>query len=735
MADVPTAVNWPDLITELLAEGPACVRSTDMTLTMAAEVSAAESVVLVEWVRGRPSVLHAVGDPVPLFYRPSGDATHLAGRPISMVGLDAHRDLLAVRPTGAPPFSTSDLSALRAVAALLAHSQSVGRKEAAEALYQLSLDVVGTLDLDRVLLSTATAASRLLQSEVAGVFLVHGQGDNQELRMQCAIGNRTVETARLRIPRGHGIAGKVLQCGAPVRVDDYATTSTISLEYLPTAMAEGTQSGLGVPMHNTSGDIIGVLAVWRRRPSVFSDEDEEFLISLAGLAAIGVANARLYQQQLDSTRELQTMQRELEAQLHISGEALEIHRRLTEIAAEGLDLSALAHAVHEMVAGRIVIAPEGGRAPVMWPPRADDAADNDIPPHVASVPVADVEALDHADGSGQWVSVPITAANVRHGHLYAQLAEPPSIRDVVILEQAATVCALLLGHEESLVSSTQRLRSEFVWDLFDGRISTESDIASRALALGFRLAFPARIMLLRAKGFDRLAKIESWSAEETERARKWISDRIADTITELTGDVVPIAQRGEHLVAILPPATSGSLGPPAAVAEAAVARSPFPSVLLEAGVSREVSNIEAVPSALHEARVALSAVTPERGPAVVLDDLGVLQFLIAPTRAQDLHNYAKTILGSLVSYDERHGSDLVATLDRWFSNGCNSAQTARNMQLHTKSLTYRLHRIAEISGLDLGSRETRLDVELALRILGPTQEIQDQADTTITPRL
>nr|AAS19481.1 PmoR [Mycobacterium sp. M156] len=735
MAKTSPAVDWPQLVADLLADDPDDVRSVEATLTVAAQVSSADNVLLVEWVRGRPSVLHAVGDPVPLFYRPSAGATHLAGRPITSVALDAHRDLLAVRAPGAAPFLPSDLPALQAIAALLVRSQSVGRKEAAEALYRLSLDVVGTLDLDRVLLSTATAASRLLQSEVAGVFLVHGQGSDEELRMQCAIGNRTVDTARLRIPRGHGIAGKVLECRRPVRVDDYATTSTISLEYLPTAMAEGTQSGLGVPMYNTSGDIMGVLAVWRRRPSVFSDEDEEFLNSLAGLAAIGVTNARLYQQQLDSTRDLQAMQRELEARLHISGEALEIHQRLTEIAAEGLDLSALAQAVHEMVTGRIVIVPEGDRAPVAWPPHIDSATETHIPPQAPSKPVHDMTAADYTDESGQWVSVPIKAANVRHGQFYALLAQPPTIRDVVILEQAATICALLLGHEESLVSSTERLRSEFIWDLFDGRITSEADIISRALALGFRLAFPARIMLLRAQGFERLVRSESWSAEETERARNWISARIATAIAERTGDVVPVAHRSEHFVAILTPAPAGQTTSPAAIAKAAVARSPYPSVSLQVGVSRAVNSIEALPGALREARVALSAVTPERGPVVVLDDLGVLQFLIAPTQAQDLYRYAQAILGPLVSYDERHGSDLVATLDHWFNNGCNSAQTARNLQLHTKSLTYRLHRIAEISGLDLGSRETRLDIELALRILGPTQDIHDQDEAVATPEL
>jgi sugar diacid utilization regulator/putative methionine-R-sulfoxide reductase with GAF domain len=724
----PSVVSWPELISGLLGSGSGDSDSVPVALQAAARMSRADGVVLVEWVRDRPSVLHAVGVPVALYSRLPDSATHIAARPVTVVALDAHRDLIAVRAAGAAPFAESDLPDLRAIAALLVRAQTVGRKEAADSLHRLSLEMVGTLDLDRVLLSTANAAARLLRSEVAGVFLAHGHGEDAELRMRCAVGHRSVETARLRIPAGRGIAGKVLATGHPQRVDNYATTTSITKDYLVTALEEGTQSGLAVPLRGTAGDIIGVLAVWRRRPSVFSEEDEEFLTSLAGLAAIGLGNARLYQQQLDSTLSLQAIQRELKAQLHISDEALQIHRRLTEIAAEGLDLSALAQAVHGVVGGRIIIVPESDRVPAQWPPPEPGAtAEADLPREVVARHIRDVGPAEHIGKAGLWVTVPIEVANVQHGRLYALMAQPPSTRDVVTLEQAATICALLLGHEESLLSATARLRSEFVWDLLDGRISSDTDEAGRALALGFRLAFPARILLLRARGLRQLTRAENWNAEDTERARNWLSTRISTAIGDLTGNVVPVAHRNEYLVAILPAAETDPATGPAAVAKAAVGRSPFPSLALEAGVSRTASDIESLPGALREARVALSAVTPATGPVVVLDELGVLQFLIAPTGAPDLYRYAETVLGSLVSYDERHGSNLVATLDRWFDNGCNSSQTARSLHLHPKSLGYRLRRVTEISGLDLGSRETRLDLELALRILGQARDIHARA--------
>jgi carbohydrate diacid regulator len=51
---------------------------------------------------------------------------------------------------------------------------------------------------------------------------------------------------------------------------------------------------------------------------------------------------------------------------------------------------------------------------------------------------------------------------------------------------------------------------------------------------------------------------------------------------------------------------------------------------------------------------------------------------------------------------------LRATLDAWFANNENSAATAGALRIHRNTLDYRLRRIAELTGLDLGRTEDRL---------------------------
>ncbi|HEX3829034.1 MAG TPA: helix-turn-helix domain-containing protein [Sporichthyaceae bacterium] len=722
--------DWPVLVERVLGAGASATAAKQVVAEAVAAASGADGVGIIEWVRDRPSTLYRLGVPPILATRLPPGPTRLLRRPVVVAPVDDHRDLVVARPVGADDFTAAEVAAVRAAATLLARAAALGAREAAETLQRLTREIVGTLDLDRVLLSIANTAARLLASEVAGVFLVHGPPGEQELRMRCSVGHSTPDTARLRVPAGRGMAGKVLATGKPSRIDDYPTTEAITKDYLSIAIEEGTRSGLGVPMLDAAGEIIGVLGAWRLRPSVYSDEDEQLLVSLAGLAAIGLVNAEAYERAQQAGAELEAARQDLEGRLAVSDEALEIHRRLTAIAAEGSDLGALAHAVHAVVRGRVHIVPSGDRVPARWPAGAGE------PPRPHEVP--DVRRATTAQRGGrQWVRVAIDAAGVRHGMLFAELPGPPRRLDVVTLEQSATICALLLGHSAAVAASTARLRSEFVWELLEGRRTDDADEAVRAVSLGLRLTFPARILLFRAAGLRTLAQSERWTAQQVEHNLVWLADRVGSAVAQhvlpgsrpdrgdglrsgpgsvppdWSGNVVPMAHRDEQVVAILPADADA-----AHIARTMLGRCPFAGVELAAGVSRSVPDVESLPHGLHEARVALSAVDPQLGPVVCLDDLGVLQFLIAPADADDLRRFADSVLGRLLEYDRVHDAGLVETLDRWFEHGGNAASTARSLNVHAKTLAYRLRRIAEVGGVDLADRRHRLDAELSLRILG-----------------
>jgi carbohydrate diacid regulator len=57
---------------------------------------------------------------------------------------------------------------------------------------------------------------------------------------------------------------------------------------------------------------------------------------------------------------------------------------------------------------------------------------------------------------------------------------------------------------------------------------------------------------------------------------------------------------------------------------------------------------------------------------------------------------------------ERSGAQLRRTLDAWFANGESATATAAALHIHRNTLDYRLRRVEELTGLDLGKSEDRL---------------------------
>ncbi len=79
--------------------------------------------------------------------------------------------------------------------------------------------------------------------------------------------------------------------------------------------------------------------------------------------------------------------------------------------------------------------------------------------------------------------------------------------------------------------------------------------------------------------------------------------------------------------------------------------------------------------------------------------------------------FAKKLLEPVLAYDCKNHTDLIETLKMYFANGQNIQATARSGWVAVGTVKYRLRRITEISGLDLGDPETALQIQLALKFL------------------
>ena len=105
-------------------------------------------------------------------------------------------------------------------------------------------------------------------------------------------------------PRGHGLLGAVISGSQVIRTErlsDHPGSIGFPGEHVPM------EAFMGVPMVQRS-EVIG--ALWLTKPpgvEPFSDSDEEIVLAMTSLAAVGISNARLFKAESDRAERSQTL--------------------------------------------------------------------------------------------------------------------------------------------------------------------------------------------------------------------------------------------------------------------------------------------------------------------------------------------------------------------------------------------------------------------------------------------
>ncbi len=142
------------------------------------------------------------------------------------------------------------------------------------------------------------------------------------------------------------------------------------------------------------------------------------------------------------------------------------------------------------------------------------------------------------------------------------------------------------------------------------------------------------------------------------------------------------------------------------------------------GRSRPARDAADLHRAGNEALLAANvAEASEEATVLAFDATGAYRLLL-PAMSEDpveLQRFYAETVEPLVAYDEQYETDLVQTLESFLDADGNVAQTAQRLFTHRHTIRYRLERVRELSGLDVGSTDGREKLGLglkAMRVLG-----------------
>lgn len=682
--------------------------AAEATVRAARPLVGADAAAVVEWTDGRETIVAASGDIGDAWSsRPAEGASWSGTRPVGAVSIEPRTDLVVTR--SAPiAFSESELEALEALAQLM---RGFGSGRWRDAIARGSTArVVASLDLGEVLIGTADTVAQLLRAEMAGVLLPDGDG----LRMRTLIGNKHPDSAHLYIGRGQGLAGRVLVSGRAQRLDDYPTDPRSAPELMAQSDLEGTCAAMAVPLR-WQGNVGGVLAAWRRSRTAFTDEDQSLFEALGEMCGGAIQNATRYQAQVERADRFEAENDNLRQRIKAADRDVGIHAQLTVIASEGSDVESVLHTVACLTHSQAILLTDDDR--ILG--ACEDA------PRLA-VEVRDALRSQGADGTAFAVDRPgarglvisrVRAAGVTFGHLALALDDPPTSTELLAAEHAAVVSALLLAREDAAVTAAGRLESEFVWDLLEGRLPDSVEASVRARHLGKDFTLPALVVAVAVTGLAYEAPSGGWNPEHLERTRAACARHISKALAASGGTGAALARRADLFAAILPlPGDRPDDDRPDEVLAGLLAKIQWPAgMTAEIGISALVGSIGRLPAGWREAQLARSASI--RGRPGIFRQLGVLQFLLAPTSRADLEAFARSQLGALLDYDANRGTELTRTLEMHLSAGCSTRRTAEIMCIHHRTASYRLQRIADLTGLCLDDQEHRFRAELACKIL------------------
>jgi PucR family transcriptional regulator, purine catabolism regulatory protein len=286
-------------------------------------------------------------------------------------------------------------------------------------------------------------------------------------------------------------------------------------------------------------------------------------------------------------------------------------------------------------------------------------------------------------------------------------AGPLSDFDRLTLHQAVTIVALELLRSRVAGDTERRLAGDVLDAIVSGEL-TGSELARRLgpFGLGERVA----AIVLGAAGDGRTASPPSLEGALWSALREEASPALVASVGPLACALVPgggdeeLFALGERVVA----AAEGELRDHVRV-----------------GIGRAVPAVDARRS-FHEARCALEAMAfgvasdgngsaPERPRVATYKDLGSFQLLLSLQDDEALRLFCDAILGPIEASEGPYGGELMRSLEAFIEENGQWERAARRLYCHRHTLRYRIRRVEELTGRNLGSARDRIEFWLALR--------------------
>jgi purine catabolism regulator len=391
------------------------------------------------------------------------------------------------------------------------------------------------------------------------------------------------------------------------------------------------------------------------------------------------------------------------SQYEVLQRSISVHRRLERLLLEERGLEELVRAIAATIGGTVLVLNARGQTLAAkeftreFPEAALAGVREELQRRTRGSDPAVAFAPEHPDVAGRALALPALTGSRGGPQAWLVAArDSGGIGDYerLMLEQAVTVVALELMRQRAMRETERRLAGDVLAEALGGALD-EHELGAR----------------LRPFGVGSEAAALVFSVDDPRAAEGTL-----DRVIAAAGRGALVATREGLLCAIV---DGGDLEPMELAEQARAALAERHGDVR--GAASRVAATTAVRRSFHEARCAFEAVALNsngngEGPAIAsYRDLGSFQLLLSLQDDDALRLYCDSVLGPLANGGGEYADELVRSLEVFIEQNGQWERAARELFCHRHTLRYRIRRIEELTGRDLGSARDRIEFWLALR--------------------
>ncbi len=432
------------------------------------------------------------------------------------------------------------------------------------------------------------------------------------------------------------------------------------------------RSALAAPLLGHDA-VIGVLEVWRRRPSTFSAQDTIRLVALANLTSIAIENAELYASQARMVDELNSANDALSQRYDTVRMLSGLTQNLMQTLLRGGGLTAIVESASEFLQASVGVVDRDFQ-PLAWSAIVDGT---EIPPDLSKrLPQASArtgrlspDGVTVEAGNDRWRAQPLVVEGDAVGWVLGRVASRGTDITELTLAQVAMIAALDRLEKRAASRARSETVDAIVWDLLQSEEGARTAAMDRAADIKLDLDGELRLFI---------CEIGPAGNGSPDRALSAARGQIAQTIASVKpGGIRAVALLGVSLAIVC---SDLPLDDAERLAQRLAQRleEKLAGRLVVIGGSSRCSHARALPLAYREALIALDVARQfHRTGAVVYDRAGVVGMLLGLRHEAGMRRFLELNLGKLLDEEE---SSAINSCSRC---ACSSTSTARMRRLRS----------------------------------------------------